>query len=111
MGTAAGGRGPANRNTGSAAAQEGRPLAGEHRRHAQGLPPAVGMTAVTARRLVKQFAARRRRSRRADSRHQHPHLRGSGGLRPRPQPIPPEVIEATAAKYREAYERLTGDTL
>ena len=28
--------------------------------------------------------------------------------RPPPPPIPPEVTEATAAKYREAYERLTG---
>ena len=28
--------------------------------------------------------------------------------RPPPPPIPVEVIEATAAKYREAYERLTG---
>ncbi len=28
--------------------------------------------------------------------------------RPPPPPIPAEVIEATAAKYREAYERLTG---
>jgi len=31
--------------------------------------------------------------------------------RPPPPPIPPEVIEATAAKYREAYERLTGENL
>jgi phosphoribosylaminoimidazole-succinocarboxamide synthase len=31
--------------------------------------------------------------------------------RPPPPPIPAEVIEATAAKYREAYERLTGKTL
>ena len=31
--------------------------------------------------------------------------------RPPPPPIPADVIEATAAKYREAYERLTGDTL
>jgi phosphoribosylaminoimidazole-succinocarboxamide synthase len=30
--------------------------------------------------------------------------------RPPPPPIPAEVIEATAAKYREAYERLTGET-
>jgi len=30
--------------------------------------------------------------------------------RPPPPPIPAEVIEATAAKYREAYERLTGDS-
>ena len=29
--------------------------------------------------------------------------------RPPPPPIPADVIEATAAKYREAYERLTGD--
>jgi phosphoribosylaminoimidazole-succinocarboxamide synthase len=29
--------------------------------------------------------------------------------RPPPPPIPARVIEATAAKYREAYERLTGD--
>ncbi|MEJ2383498.1 MAG: phosphoribosylaminoimidazolesuccinocarboxamide synthase, partial [Xanthomonadales bacterium] len=29
--------------------------------------------------------------------------------RPPPPPIPAEVIEATAAKYREAYERLTGE--
>jgi len=28
--------------------------------------------------------------------------------RPPPPPIPADVIEATAAKYREAYERLTG---
>ena len=28
---------------------------------------------------------------------------------PPPPAIPPEIIEATAAKYREAYERLTGD--
>jgi phosphoribosylaminoimidazole-succinocarboxamide synthase len=31
--------------------------------------------------------------------------------RPPPPPIPADVIEATAAKYREAYERLTGKTL
>lgn len=31
--------------------------------------------------------------------------------RPPPPPIPPQVITATAAKYREAYERLTGSTL
>ena len=31
--------------------------------------------------------------------------------RPPPPPIPAEVIEATAAKYREAYERLTGEAL
>jgi len=31
--------------------------------------------------------------------------------RPPPPPIPAAVIEATAAKYREAYERLTGETL
>jgi phosphoribosylaminoimidazole-succinocarboxamide synthase len=31
--------------------------------------------------------------------------------RPPPPPIPPQVIAATAAKYREAYERLTGETL
>ena len=31
--------------------------------------------------------------------------------RPPPPPIPTRVIEATAAKYREAYERLTGETL
>jgi phosphoribosylaminoimidazole-succinocarboxamide synthase len=31
--------------------------------------------------------------------------------RPPPPPIPPEVIAATAAKYREAYERLTGQAL
>jgi phosphoribosylaminoimidazole-succinocarboxamide synthase len=30
---------------------------------------------------------------------------------PPPPPLPPEVIEATAAKYREALERLTGLTL
>jgi phosphoribosylaminoimidazole-succinocarboxamide synthase len=30
--------------------------------------------------------------------------------RPPPPPIPADVIEATAAKYREAYERLTGST-
>jgi len=30
--------------------------------------------------------------------------------RPPPPPIPADVIEATAAKYREAYERLTGET-
>jgi len=29
--------------------------------------------------------------------------------RPPPPPIPTAIIEATAAKYREAYERLTGD--
>ena len=29
--------------------------------------------------------------------------------RPPPPPIPADVIEATAAKYREAYERLTGE--
>ena len=29
--------------------------------------------------------------------------------RPPPPPIPTDVIEATAAKYREAYERLTGE--
>jgi phosphoribosylaminoimidazole-succinocarboxamide synthase len=29
--------------------------------------------------------------------------------RPPPPPIPADVIEATAAKYREAFERLTGD--
>jgi phosphoribosylaminoimidazole-succinocarboxamide synthase len=28
--------------------------------------------------------------------------------RPPPPPVPPDVIEATAAKYREAYDRLTG---
>ena len=28
--------------------------------------------------------------------------------RPPPPPIPADIIEATAAKYREAYERLTG---
>jgi phosphoribosylaminoimidazole-succinocarboxamide synthase len=28
-----------------------------------------------------------------------------------PPPLPPEVVERTAAKYREAYERLTGQTL
>jgi phosphoribosylaminoimidazole-succinocarboxamide synthase len=31
--------------------------------------------------------------------------------RPPPPPIPAEIIEATAAKYREAYERLTGESL
>jgi phosphoribosylaminoimidazole-succinocarboxamide synthase len=31
--------------------------------------------------------------------------------RPPPPPIPADVIEATAAKYREAYERLTGDAM
>jgi phosphoribosylaminoimidazole-succinocarboxamide synthase len=31
--------------------------------------------------------------------------------RPPPPPIPDEIIEATAAKYREAYERLTGPAL
>jgi len=31
--------------------------------------------------------------------------------RPPPPPIPAAVIEATAAKYREAFERLTGETL
>ena len=31
--------------------------------------------------------------------------------RPPPPPIPAEIIEATAAKYREAYERLTGEPL
>jgi phosphoribosylaminoimidazole-succinocarboxamide synthase len=31
--------------------------------------------------------------------------------RPPPPPIPANVIEATAAKYREAYERLTGQSL
>jgi phosphoribosylaminoimidazole-succinocarboxamide synthase len=31
--------------------------------------------------------------------------------RPPPPPIPADVIEATAAKYREAYERLTGKVL
>ena len=30
--------------------------------------------------------------------------------RPPPPPIPANVIEATAAKYREAYERLTGES-
>jgi phosphoribosylaminoimidazole-succinocarboxamide synthase len=30
---------------------------------------------------------------------------------PPPPPLPPEVIERTAAKYREALERLTGQTL
>jgi phosphoribosylaminoimidazole-succinocarboxamide synthase len=30
---------------------------------------------------------------------------------PPPPPLPPEVIGATAAKYREALERLTGLTL
>jgi phosphoribosylaminoimidazole-succinocarboxamide synthase len=30
---------------------------------------------------------------------------------PPPPPIPAEVIEATAAKYREAFERLTGENL
>jgi phosphoribosylaminoimidazole-succinocarboxamide synthase len=30
---------------------------------------------------------------------------------PPPPPVPEEVIEATAAKYREAYERLTGPAL
>ena len=30
---------------------------------------------------------------------------------PPPPPLPPEVIAATAAKYREALERLTGLTL
>jgi phosphoribosylaminoimidazole-succinocarboxamide synthase len=29
--------------------------------------------------------------------------------RPPPPPIPADIIEATAAKYREAFERLTGD--
>ncbi len=28
-----------------------------------------------------------------------------------PPPLPPEVVERTAAKYREAYERLTGQSL
>ena len=31
--------------------------------------------------------------------------------RPPPPPIPADVIEATAAKYREAYERLTGEAV
>ena len=31
--------------------------------------------------------------------------------KPPPPPIPPAVIEATAAKYREAFERLTGEKL
>jgi len=31
--------------------------------------------------------------------------------KPPPPPIPPEIIAATAAKYREAYERLTGPEL
>jgi len=31
--------------------------------------------------------------------------------KPPPPPIPPGIIEATAAKYREAYERLTGEKL
>jgi len=31
--------------------------------------------------------------------------------KPPPPPIPAAVIEATAAKYREAYERLTGESL
>jgi phosphoribosylaminoimidazole-succinocarboxamide synthase len=31
--------------------------------------------------------------------------------RPPPPPIPAAVIAATAAKYREAYERLTGQEL
>jgi phosphoribosylaminoimidazole-succinocarboxamide synthase len=31
--------------------------------------------------------------------------------RPPPPPIPADVIEATAAKYREAFERLTGENL
>ena len=30
---------------------------------------------------------------------------------PPPPPLPPEVIEATASKYREALQRLTGLTL
>jgi len=30
---------------------------------------------------------------------------------PPPPPLPPEVVERTAAKYREALERLTGRTL
>jgi phosphoribosylaminoimidazole-succinocarboxamide synthase len=28
-----------------------------------------------------------------------------------PPPLPPEVIERTAARYREAHERLTGEPL
>ncbi len=30
---------------------------------------------------------------------------------PPPPPLPPEVVEKTSAKYREAYDRLTGDRL
>jgi phosphoribosylaminoimidazole-succinocarboxamide synthase len=37
----------------------------------------------------------------------------SGGLGqdPAAPPLPPEVVEATAARYREAYERITGRSL
>jgi phosphoribosylaminoimidazole-succinocarboxamide synthase len=33
------------------------------------------------------------------------------GTRPPAPPLPPGVVERTAAKYREALERLTGRTL
>ena len=35
----------------------------------------------------------------------------AAAVSPAPPPIPAAVIEATAAKYREAYERLTGQKL
>jgi hypothetical protein len=40
------------------------------------------------------------------------HLDRSGWDREPPPPsLPPDVVEGTAARYREAYERITGERL